>query len=179
MIKTIQNFLKYVWTFKALLILIKILHHFFLQLLPPEIYSKSPPKCIVGAISLWKSGNIGKHHPMMNFEKREFIISYAFQKHNDIPELFTLRFWPGSGINRNSLYIPDPGQKCKQLWNVIIPQVCTEMINEMIILAIESENFIFLYRKDVFETVNNLQIWTATLQSQDLFIHSFFIRNWL
>ena len=30
----------------------------------------------------------------------------------------------------------DPGQKRKQLWNVIIPQVCTEVINEMIILAI-------------------------------------------
>ena len=32
----------------------------------------------------------------------------------------------------------DPGQKRKQLWNVIIPQVCTEVINEMIILAISS-----------------------------------------
>ena len=30
----------------------------------------------------------------------------------------------------------DPRQKRKQLWNVIIPQVCTEVINEMIILAI-------------------------------------------
>ena len=33
----------------------------------------------------------------------------------------------------------DPGQKRKQLWNVIIPQVCTEVINEMIILAISLE----------------------------------------
>ena len=32
---------------------------------------------------------------------------------------------------------PVPGQKRKQLWNVIIPQVCTEVINEMIILAID------------------------------------------
>ena len=32
----------------------------------------------------------------------------------------------------------DPRQKRKQLWNVIIPQVCTEVINEMIILAIMS-----------------------------------------
>ena len=31
----------------------------------------------------------------------------------------------------------DPRQKRKQLWNVIIPQVCTEVINKMIILAIE------------------------------------------
>ena len=39
----------------------------------------------------------------------------------------------------------DPGQKRKQLWNVIIPQVCTEVINEMIILAIVLDfNFCFI-----------------------------------
>ena len=30
----------------------------------------------------------------------------------------------------------DPGQKRKQLWNVIYSLVCAEVINEMIILAI-------------------------------------------
>ena len=38
----------------------------------------------------------------------------------------------------------DPGQKRKQLWNVIIPQVCTEVINEMIILAILSKKSLLI-----------------------------------
>ena len=37
--------------------------------------------------------------------------------------------------------MPDPGQKRKQLWNFIIPQLCTEVINEIIILAITIEEF--------------------------------------
>ena len=37
---------------------------------------------------------------------------------------------------------PVLGQKRKQLRNVIIPQVCTEVINEMIILAIYQYNFL-------------------------------------
>ena len=47
-------------------------------------------------------------------------------KHNNIPELFTFLTRVGN-IPRiyslYSLYIPSPGQKRKQLWNVIIPQV--------------------------------------------------------
>ena len=51
------------------------------------------------------------------------------------------RIDPGSEDGRILQYhlrITNPvlGQKRKQLWNVIIPQVCTEVINEMIILAI-------------------------------------------
>ena len=43
------------------------------------------------------------------------------------------------GLDNSENYVfdqGDPRQKRKQLWNVIIPQVCTEVINEMIILAI-------------------------------------------
>ena len=67
---------------------------------------------------------------------RDWELSFGMYSKSTITFQSCLRFWPGPGIYRNSLFIPDPGQKRKQLWNVNLPQVCTEVINKIIIFAI-------------------------------------------
>ena len=66
------------------------------------------------------------------------LVHYSSGSINDQQEYQPL-FWPFWDIcivSKEWASVKDPGQKRKQLWNVIIPQVCTEVINEMIILAI-------------------------------------------
>ena len=46
----------------------------------------------------------------------------AYLRYNNIPELFT--FWTRDGNIAISRYIPDPGQKRKQLWNAILLLEC-------------------------------------------------------
>ena len=71
-----------------------------------------------------------------------------------------LRFWPGSGIYRNSLYIPDPGQKRKQLWNVIVLLKCIRYDNSRYWLIADIAQALALHYFYIVTSLSPLSFWS-------------------